>query len=108
MTWDSNSDTRHVPHRLQQRCFKRDHHTCQQCGYIGGGPHTLFADHILNRQSGGSDTLDNLQTLCRDCHSAKTRDEIAVGQTRRRNSLRLPAESHPGNRAGQRKADPWE
>ncbi|MCK6486449.1 MAG: HNH endonuclease [Phycisphaerae bacterium] len=29
-------------------------------------------DHIVPRRAGGTDTLENLQTLCASCHSRKT------------------------------------
>jgi len=32
-------------------------------------------DHILPVDEGGRDELDNLQTLCRPCHKAKTKEQ---------------------------------
>ena len=44
----------------------RDKYTCQCCGK----KHTrLEVHHIIYRSNGGSDDLDNLITLCEDCHS---------------------------------------
>jgi 5-methylcytosine-specific restriction protein A len=49
----------------------RDHYVCCICG----APATEV-DHIQSIESGGSKlALDNLQSLCRACHSRKTRDE---------------------------------
>jgi 5-methylcytosine-specific restriction protein A len=49
----------------------RDHYTCCLCGQ----PAT-DVDHITSIEDGGSKlALDNLQSLCRACHSSKTRSE---------------------------------
>ena len=36
-------------------------------------------DHILAKSHGGSDALENLQTLCHKCHALKTWHEDRVG-----------------------------
>ena len=36
-------------------------------------------DHKTPRRAGGSDTDDNLQPLCKSCHSRKTMEEQGVG-----------------------------
>lgn len=48
--------------------FKRDQYRCRICGRSGI---PLEVDHIVPRQPGGSDRLDNLQTLCFDCNRGK-------------------------------------
>lgn len=41
-------------------------------------------DHIVPRQAGGTDALENLQTLCASCHSRKTvRCDGGFGRARR-------------------------
>jgi RNA-directed DNA polymerase len=45
--------------------LRRDNHTCQHCGKSGG---RLYVHHITPREYGGTDELDNLTTLCYDCH----------------------------------------
>jgi 5-methylcytosine-specific restriction protein A len=97
VTWSSNSGARSVPSRLQQACFKRDHWTCQGCGYVGRQyKGDLHADHIVNRAEGGQDSLENLQTLCDDqCHPMKTAAERQRGQ-RRRTGRRRPR-VHPSD-----------
>lgn len=44
---------------------------CSHCGTSGDESNPLTADHILPLARGGLSTLDNLQTLCRDCNSRK-------------------------------------
>lgn len=41
----------------------------------------LQADHKIPRSQGGPDTLANLQTLCQDCHVAKTNRENGIFPT---------------------------
>lgn len=43
----------------------RDNYTCQCCKTKKG---TLHVHHIIYRSNGGSDKIDNLITLCEDCH----------------------------------------
>ena len=32
-------------------------------------------DHILSKAKGGTDDLNNLQLLCKECHKKKTQEE---------------------------------
>jgi hypothetical protein len=52
--------------------FKRDRYRCRICGATGV---ELEVDHIVSVADGGSDALDNLQTLCFKCNRGK-RDSI--------------------------------
>lgn len=45
--------------------LNRDNYTCQCCKTKRG---TLHVHHIIYRSKGGSDKMDNLITLCEDCH----------------------------------------
>lgn len=67
--------------RRRRRVLERDGYTCQACGDRGGpyGDVELHVDHILPKSRGGSHREENLQTLCRGCHDAKTRQEFGVG-----------------------------
>jgi hypothetical protein len=44
----------------------RDHHTCQECG---DGDPWLHVHHEIPRSEGGTDHLNNLVSLCPDCHA---------------------------------------
>jgi hypothetical protein len=61
---------------LRKRFFvmKRDSFTCVLCGANGLGVR-LEVDHRIPRAQGGSDSLDNLQTLCFNCNRGK-RDSL--------------------------------
>ena len=56
-------------------CLNRDNYTCQCCKTKKG---TLNAHHIVYRSQGGADTLDNLITLCEECHKKLHKGELQV------------------------------
>ena len=58
---------------MRAQVLHRDHSTCQLCG---ANPRNtpgvkLVVDHVVPVDMGGETTLDNLQTLCRDCNGGK-------------------------------------
>ena len=56
--------------KLRMMALRRDCYICQVCGLpVGKGGHV---DHIVPLAQGGTNSLDNLQTLCATCHSRKT------------------------------------
>jgi hypothetical protein len=52
----------------RQHALIRDGYSCVECGYSGG---RLHVHHIIPRSNGGTDHVDNLKTLCPDCHADK-------------------------------------
>lgn len=52
--------------RIRLAVLDRDGRTCQICGKHG--PSKLHVHHILKRRMGGTDHLDNLITVCPQCH----------------------------------------
>lgn len=62
--------------KLKDEILARDNYTCQCCGRVGG---KLELDHIVNLARGGTDSKDNLQILCHDCHKTKTQNESKEG-----------------------------
>ncbi len=60
-----------IDSRLRHECFKRDNYKCVECGATNKEK-TLHADHIFPISQGGSDELDNLQTLCNECNFSKS------------------------------------
>ena len=60
--------------------LERDGWRCVQCGKAG----RLEVDHIKGLEEGGAPyDLDNLQTLSRDCHWAKTWGDRSTLEQRR-------------------------
>ncbi len=51
-------------------CFTRDSYTCQDCG----SKDELVIHHKLPISQGGSNDLENLKTVCRDCHKSNYKD----------------------------------
>lgn len=54
-------------------------------------------DHILNRASGGTDDLVNLQAICKYHHDLKTQIEALEGKAKK--STKRPPREHPGRAA---------
>ena len=62
----------HIPKGMRHEVFKRDKYTCRECGASKSDGVVLHVDHIVPVSKGGSDELDNLQTLCSDCNLNKS------------------------------------
>jgi 5-methylcytosine-specific restriction endonuclease McrA len=60
-----------------------DNWQCQDCGRVVTG-REAHVDHIVPKSAGGSDLMDNLRTLCRNCHSRKTVMEEQGGGFRKK------------------------
>ena len=59
--------------KLRLVALKRDGYLCQACKPWPRPAKDV--DHIKPKAEGGEDRLDNLQSLCRECHTAKTTKE---------------------------------
>lgn len=70
----------------RRQALVRDGYQCRACGQIVHGK-AAHVDHITPKAEGGSDLLDNLQTLCVSCHSRKTCAEMAARLEPSRKSL---------------------
>lgn len=55
---------------IRHEVFKRDNYKCVECGATKE-KRCLHIDHIIPISRGGTDELDNLQTLCDGCNLAK-------------------------------------
>jgi 5-methylcytosine-specific restriction endonuclease McrA len=51
---------------LATACFTRDGYRCRHCGDSNG----IHPHHVLFKGKGGKDALNNLLSLCYQCHSA--------------------------------------
>lgn len=56
--------------KLRKLVGERDFYICQMCERPAGK--SFHCDHIEPRAFGGDDTIENLQVLCKRCHSKKT------------------------------------
>ena len=61
-----------IPRGLRHEVFKRDGYKCVECGASKDDGATLHVDHKVPVSKGGTDELDNLQTLCSDCNLNKS------------------------------------
>jgi len=63
---------------LRRKTFERDNFTCRKCKLIDKEAKCLEAHHIVPLYNGGKDELDNLITLCNDCHhfAPNTKEEF--------------------------------
>lgn len=55
---------------MRYKILKRAKFRCELCG-ISAEPKALEVDHIVPRNSGGTDDESNLQSLCYSCNSMK-------------------------------------
>ena len=58
--------------RLREQVMQRDTWLCQSCRKQGYVERATQVDHIVPKAKGGTDHMDNLQSLCEKCHVDKT------------------------------------
>jgi hypothetical protein len=61
-----------LPIKIRKQVLKRDHYHCVFCGEW-----TTYVAHDKLLCLGGTDTVDNLVTCCRNCRTAKDRMSVA-------------------------------
>jgi len=64
---------RNISDTTRRRALQRDKYACRNCGWTyddwnPSGPRFLELHHVIHHVAGGSNELDNLQTLCNVCH----------------------------------------
>jgi HNH endonuclease len=52
-------------HKIREQVLERDKYICQTCLNV---TERLAAHHVIPRSKNGSDSLDNLTTVCNTCH----------------------------------------
>lgn len=60
-----------LSNRLRTLVLDRDNYQCQMCGKTREDGVKLEVDHIIPVSKGGTNELDNLQTLCHGCNHGK-------------------------------------
>lgn len=68
---------------IRSEVIIRDGYECQECGALGGrkGGTELHVHHIELVQNGGKHELDNLTTLCAECHISKHSSDNKEAET---------------------------
>lgn len=61
--------------RLRLAILRRDMGLCQPCKARGRATAATAVDHIKPKAQGGTDEPENLQSICDDCHRAKSAAE---------------------------------
>jgi 5-methylcytosine-specific restriction enzyme A len=61
--------------RIRRQVLARDDGICQECSRQGIATPAHAVDHIRPKAHGGTDDMDNLQSLCKRCHAVKTAAE---------------------------------
>lgn len=61
--------------KIRDRILERDNFLCQPCLANGVVTAAKEVDHIINKESGGTDEDYNLQSICKSCHKEKTQAE---------------------------------
>ena len=92
---EEGASRRSLPSKLRKEVAFRQKYECAACGCLLPPDHEV--DHVVPVALNGSDSLENLQALCRPCHSQKTRDQ--------RHAI-LDAKRMPGAAAAPRPAPP--
>jgi len=85
---------------LRKRVYRRDNYKCVSCGWQPpdipedyNGRYALYdynysrcleIDHIQPQSKGGTNCMDNLQTLCSKCNMSKGAKEVDLWQDHKR------------------------
>ena len=56
------------------RALRRDNYTCQYC-FAKLTKNNTTVDHVIPRQQGGSNEVDNLKACCFSCNQKKSKKE---------------------------------
>jgi len=80
MTWDHEGSRHERGYgyewvKLRLHALRRDNHLCQPCLRDSRATQATEVDHIIPKALDGTDDFDNLQSICTECHKAKTKAE---------------------------------
>lgn len=73
----STARSRAINEKIRLQILKRDNYKCQKCGRSPATHAGIFLhiDHKKPFSKGGSNEIENLQTLCNKCDLGKNNDE---------------------------------
>lgn len=66
------------PWARRRAAWLQAHPLCIHCHQAGRVQAAAEVDHVIPLADGGADDDSNMQSLCRDCHAAKTAAEAAA------------------------------
>lgn len=78
ISWTSSDRRDRLPSnwlQLRRAALTRDYNACVLCGEPANQ-----VDHIVPDWAGGPHTLENLRSLCADCHKRKTTEDSAAAR----------------------------
>ena len=75
--WGYQKGTNYGFANSREHALFRDKYTCQCCGAKNT---RLEVHHIVYRSQGGTDDVDNLITLCEDCHRKLHAGEVSINK----------------------------
>ena len=58
--------------RIRDKVLRRDGYLCVTCHKKGLIVEAAEVDHIIPKSQGGTESLDNLESICSPCHKRKT------------------------------------
>lgn len=82
-----------APPAVRKRVLARDGYLCQ-LGYAGCTTDAVEVDHIVPVSEHGTNRMDNLQAVCKECHKIKTQTEAQ--RARAKFSRKRAPQRHPG------------
>jgi 5-methylcytosine-specific restriction protein A len=86
--WIGKNDDTAIPPRVKVRVFDRCNGQCCECGVLIVGSIRPEFDHVTAIANGGGNRESNLQLLCKPCHGAKTKGDVAEKSVSYRARLR--------------------
>lgn len=93
--WIGKTDDIAAPDRVKERIARRAGDCCRACNRLVVGKLRAEYDHVTPLILGGENRESNIQLLCHECHSAKTKLDVKikakVARVRKRNlGIRKP------------------
>jgi len=79
--WIAKNDDQAIPARVKVRVFSRCNGRCCECGVVIVGAIRPEFDHVVALVNGGSNRESNIQCLCQNCHSVKSKSDVAQKAT---------------------------
>lgn len=76
--WIGKTDDTPIPDRVKERISRGAEDTCLRCNRKLGGKLQARFDHVIPLILGGQNREMNIQLLCDDCHTAKTRLDVKL------------------------------